>query len=163
VSDRVVFLDIDGVLNHRGVWEGRSERVAALDCPHAISYASFDRVCVMRLNRILDATGAVCVLSSSWRRGFSLDEMRDMLAHNGFTGDLVDKTPVQYGGAKRGEAIQEWLDYTGLEVKSFVILDDEADMGELAHRLVQTDFYEGGLLDEHVERAVEMLEDINDD
>lgn len=157
MSERIVFLDIDGVLNHRRVWHGRRERAAALDKPHAIAYASFDRVCVMRLNRILDETGAVCVLSSSWRRSFSLDEMRDMLAHNGFTGQLIGKTDYLQNSV-RGEEIQKWLDECERDVERIVILDDEADMYPLIHRLVQTDFDNGGLLDEHVDRAVEMLE-----
>jgi hypothetical protein len=41
-------------------------------------------------------------------------------------------------------------------VERFVILDKEADMGDLSPRLVKTTWNDG-LLDEHVDRAIAML------
>jgi hypothetical protein len=70
------------------------------------------------------------------------------------------KTPGGiYAAEARGQEIQAWLDGApryGIEVESFVILDDDSDMVHLADRLVKTSF-ETGLLDEHVDRAIAML------
>lgn len=155
---KVIFLDIDGVLN-----EFEDIRLAnTLDC--------VSREKIARLNRIIDATGAVCVLSSSWRIIHSLDWMREFLKEHGFTGQLIDKT-INYTGIlsenRRGYEIHSWL--MGREVDSFIILDDADDMEPHLDRLVQTSFYsfdpdefepegvKGGLQDEHVKKAIKML------
>lgn len=54
MSRRVLFLDIDGVLN------GHEYDPEAKSC-------SINPECVRRLNRVLDATGCEVVLSSAWR------------------------------------------------------------------------------------------------
>lgn len=47
-------------------------------------------------------------------------------------------------GTLRGYEIQKWLDDNkNLEIKNFVILDDENDMANLSEKLVQTDTYIG--------------------
>lgn len=53
---RVLFLDIDGVLNHRAVFVPGD--VAPI-CPVALA----------RLKALIERTGATIVVSSTWRRG----------------------------------------------------------------------------------------------
>lgn len=130
---KVVFLDIDGVLVNR-----ESLRTAG----GFRSKGSSD--CVAALNRITDETGAVIVVSSTWRRkgrGFVLRTLRGW----GVTGRMIGITPV-LNAVDRGEEIQAWLDdYQSRrgEVDAFVILDDDNDMLHLAGKLVQTDFMPG--------------------
>jgi hypothetical protein len=60
-----------------------------------------------------------------------------MLHAQGFTGRVIDKTPIGASGADRGEEIAAWL--AEHAVSGFVIIDDHVNMGPLRSRLVQTD------------------------
>lgn len=158
---RVVFLDIDGVLNTR---ESRLDHAAD---------RGFDRTCVARLNRLVEQTGAEVVLSSSWRTFVAPEEAQAMLERVGFVGRLVDRTPRRteldpsvhrrLSGTEppadvrwpRGYEIQQWLDAHD-DVEGIVILDDRDDMHHLSPWLVRTRFAEG-LRDEHVDEAVRRL------
>src|SRR5690606_17731337 len=93
---KVVFLGFDGVLVNR-----ESLRTAS----GFRSKGSSD--CVAALNRITDKTGAVIVVSSTWRRkgrGFVLRTLRAW----GVTGRMIGITPV-LNAVDRGEEIQAWL------------------------------------------------------
>lgn len=120
---------------------------------HRFMQERFDEKAVARLQRLVEATDAKIVISSTWRLLHSLSDIRGLLDKHGFKGNVIDKTPRIPDGVRGGE-IQSWLE--GKNVDSFVILDDDDDMEPLMDKLVQTDF-ESGLQDEHVERAVEML------
>lgn len=168
---RLLFLDIDGVLNS-------AEYVASDRCRERGGIIGIDRAAVPRLNAITDRTGAGIVVSSSWRIGKTVDRMGEILAAHGVTGEVVSCTPVltrRYSdhpeddtrvvvAQERGHEIQAWLDeMTGppawLDVEAFAILDDSSDMAHLRDRLVRTT-WERGLLDEHVERVVAMLGEV---
>jgi len=154
---KIVFLDFDGVLNsHPFIARTANGGIAGLD-PEA----------VVRLNRIVAVTGAEIVVSSSWRHGRSLACLRELLNASGFVGTVRGKTPdcarkpdgSLWHGAMRGSEAQAWItdaDLYGLTVESFVILDDDSDMGHLAYRHVKTSMATG-LLDEHVDRAIAIL------
>ncbi len=153
---RVLFLDFDGVLNNAQWRHERAESGNGNDI--------FEQVVpehVARLNAIVERTGCKIVVSSSWRKVYSVDELRCILVEAGFVGEVIDHTPAlmphkfSAPSVPRGREVQRWLD-EHLDVKSFVGLDDDADYAHLAHRLVRTDDYYG-LLDEHVERAVALL------
>lgn len=132
---KVVFLDIDGVLNHSLEFERWYHR--RQDDPSLVISNCIDPKCVEQLNRLLEATGAVCVLSSSWRTEHTMEWMRNHLADFGFKGDLIDKT-VHLPLKERGVEIAQWVDEHRPE--RFVILDDNTDMWKLSPYLVKTDF-----------------------
>jgi len=156
---KVIFLDFDGVLNHLDHFRAMSgKRQSEAD--------GLDVECIKRLNRLIEATGAKVCVSSTWRLGKSLCGLRDILTARGFTGKVVGKTPELRGSSpagtpqERGDEIQRWIDdwsRPSRSVDSFVILDDDSDMAHLKHRLVQTSFHDGGLLDLHVDKAIDML------
>lgn len=152
-SDRVVFLDIDGVLNSlpfiRSV-KGQERLLSHLD-PNAVRIFS----------DMIRVTGADVVLSSSWRIIVKLPQMSAWLRERGFTGRLIGSTPsdVRVPGkvtTPRGLEIQRWLDLYGAKVESFVILDDESGMEHLADRHVKTDM-NVGLTTDHCALAIKML------
>jgi hypothetical protein len=58
---KVIFLDVDGVLNSRGKWAG-CDLANLTD-----SGTRIDPLAVARLKRIVDATDAKIVVSSTWR------------------------------------------------------------------------------------------------
>lgn len=146
---KVLFLDIDGVLN--------SEDWALAKYKAGVTGAlqkEFDTDAVKRLNTIVEKTGAKIVISSSWRIAHSLEYIFNMMKKFGFVGEVIDRTPSVRGFKyARGFQIQEWLDEHP-EVTHFAILDDDSDMEHLKPKLVQTSWSKG-LLDEHIEKVAE--------
>jgi hypothetical protein len=163
MSYPVIFLDIDGVLNSID-FSKRTEHKWP-DWPKWPD-GQIDRDAVAHLNRLITATGAKIVISSSWRKMLDPEELAKVLARNGCIGEVIDETPDFFklefwerptpdGRFVRGDEIQAWLDEHP-EVEAFVIFDDDSDMGHLVDRLIQTDC-QTGLLAEHVERAIALL------
>ena len=149
---KVIFLDVDGVLNCKGT-EAR--------CGH---YLGIDDNKVQRLRRIVEATGAKIVLVSTWKDGCEHKEDQDALANYldrklRATGlRILDKTEDK--DHDRGAGILHWMD--GHPVESFVILDDclfdYRETGILPYRVETTeDADDGGRREEHVQRAIEIL------
>lgn len=150
---KIIFLDFDGVLNTYDRGLGR------LIQPNP--------ECVTNLNRLTDVTGAVIVVSSSWRQGGE-SQTRRILLEWGVTGKMLGITPYEHRRHAegtfllprhpvRGAEIEAFLD--GLRrglVESFAILDDSDDMEPYLSRLVQTDYYHG-LTKEVAERTIEIL------
>jgi hypothetical protein len=156
---RVIFLDFDGVLNSHAWMRADSKRAER----EGTGVMGLDPSAVSRLNWIVRETGAVVVVSSSWRYGRSVEELKGILERVGFYGVVLDKTADWsrdesrgiYVEQERGDEIASWL-HGRPEVESFVVLDDDSDMTAVQDRHVKTSFA-GGLLDEHVERAIQML------
>lgn len=105
---KVIFLDIDGVLNSE-------EYALSLGM---VGMLGIDPDKVRILDRILEATGAKLVISSSWRGSSDLlaDIRRDV-------GEYIDITPRLSG--IRGSEVKAWLDAN--PVDRYAILDDDSD------------------------------------
>ncbi len=142
---KVIFLDIDGVLNNREVSIRKKDEGCRV----------WDEKCIDRLNRITDETGAKIVISSTWRR--SKDFYSIIKNEMGITGEIIGKT-IDYlltPNPERGDEIEEWLSRHP-EVTVFVILDDESDMAHLEFHHFQTET-EFGLTDGQAEAAIRRL------
>ena len=147
---RVIFLDVDGVLNNNRTRTRTSD-----------GWMFVDGYLVARLARLVHETNATVVLSSTWREdwnqedesqnGVCFNELRDVLSEHDI--EIFDRTGANR--ANRGQEIAEWLS-NHEEVESFVILDDMYDMGELIDHLIQTDGGVG-LTDEDVNDAINVL------
>ena len=152
---KVIFLDVDGVLN--------SVETTTL----CYGFVGIDDEKIAKLRRIVEATGAQIVLSSSWKHDW---EPLDKDKQNKY-GDyldqklkrcllsVIDKTS-EANSECRGKGIIKWVGTH--EVDSFIILDDEwFDFKELGRqsRVIKTEFYDenGGLTDDHVALAIELL------
>ncbi len=112
----VIFLDIDGVLNIFS--PSYSTNYYRPDG----SVQWMDEHLVIRLNYLIDRTGASIVISSSWRS--DMDDLKKQLLVSGFKhwDAVVGKTPIFMNG-RRGDEIQSYLDHHP-EIKTFVVLDD---------------------------------------
>jgi hypothetical protein len=174
---KVVFLDIDGVLNI-GDTTFLPEVYVMADLEKGEQKVGFNVLsasCISQLNRVTETTGAKIVISSSWRCGLPTPKGMRLLATYlkscGVTGDIISRTPIypEYAAemAKegksstiialawaRGKEIQLWLDKH--LVDSFVIVDDMSDMEHLTPFLVQTNF-EDGITKEVSDKMIEVL------
>lgn len=91
----IVFLDIDGVLNHWRLYAELEERAG-----HTAPADWLDRECIARLDALCDATGAEVVISSSWRlygeeKGVTPGWRwaADVLREAGLRATVIDGTP----------------------------------------------------------------------
>lgn len=138
---KIIFLDIDGVLNYENSKNKVEEEKVKL------------------LKEIVDRTGAEIVLSSDWRYWLNTDD-EDIILLERQLGkadlDIMSSTPITSHGY-RGAEIHQWLnEWTGEAVERFVILDDNIDMKPYMERLVETDFKQG-LCRKDVKRAIKLL------
>ncbi len=121
----LIFLDIDGVLNH-GYDPSRVQPSTEWGGPDLD--AGFDycvESCVNALNALIRATGAKIVISSSWRYKYTLDELRNILHDQfGVEGDIIAVTPDDVLDAARIAEIRVFLDLFAQKVLGFVIIDD---------------------------------------
>lgn len=159
---KYIFLDIDGVLacsNH------------VVDSMWAISDEK-QRL----LAKILDATGADIVLSSSWRK-HTIEETKEYMAEKGFW--FVDKIVgvtirsyhyIERGvhlSIPRGVEIRQWIDTNVLSDNGknfdrnydfrYVILDDDSDMLLEQNDVFVNTYWEEGLTEYDVEKAINIL------
>lgn len=175
---KIIFLDIDGVLNNSGSLGRLQDGLATLWV--------MDEQNVEHLNVLVEQSGAHIVVSSSWRHGLQLQEIRDVLTQFGFkfSDRVIDATPRRINDERivklatrgiglklsmsipRAWEIMEWLDHNKSRVESFVILDDDSPINpgashailrDLMKRFVRT-FNRTGLTDVEVKLALQRLE-----
>lgn len=148
-----IFLDIDGVLNsedwYHYYWEN--------DLKYTDKEYNIDFRAVERLNRLIDATGAEIVLSSSWR--FDMDVAKLRLSRAGLKYDIAKKLPgceFGVGSPTRGELIAEYV--KNQKCNRYVIFDDDNDMTDEQKEkyFVRTDRFTG-LTDSDIDKAMEIL------
>lgn len=150
---KVLFCDIDGVLNSRDFFFRMRNIILSAN-------EKIDPLAVARLNKITNATGAKIVISSSWRIGFlsNMDGLVQFLKLHNIAGEIIDMTPLPNDlnfSKPRWKEIRAWL-HEHPEVTSFVILDDIDNMGPLSHAHVCTDS-KVGLIDSQIARAINIL------
>ena len=120
-----------------------------------VHLASFDPKNISALNELIGLTYAKIVLTSETRFDMPMLQTRRWYADHKVFGDILDRTP-ELSGQPRWQEIQTWLDMSSEPVESFVILDDEDDMGPLQKHLIRTKFSTGFSL-EDVPAAVSLL------
>lgn len=139
---KLLFLDVDGVLNH--------DKLDWTNAPFVL-----DPACVERLKRIVTVTRTAVVLSSTWRLsdgGIAI--LQAALAPVVFLG----ATPV-HGGmmhrALRCREIREFMEERPAE--RWAVLDDDWDADLNDGSFFQTSFEAGGLTEEITARVIAHL------
>lgn len=136
MNTKIIFLDIDGVLNsHLYYASGRADTNAALG-----RRKNIDDQSVAFLNDLIQCTGAKVVLTSSWRTSRTVDEIQAQFESAGFVGEVIDKTKDLKSGddghcVLRGNEILCWMkDNPSVlgcrysDYRHYVIFDDDSDM-----------------------------------
>ncbi len=107
----ILFLDIDGVIRIDGTWVNAN---------------------INALNEILDLTGAQIVLSSDWRKRYSLIEMNKIFESLSIKHKIIGFTPIinsvgqpveDYFEATRAKEIEMYRSKHGI-VDNYAIVDD---------------------------------------
>lgn len=161
---RYIFLDIDGVLNSRITAELWKKLYPKLK-PYGVSFREDDKFtkkdvmwsenAVEYLRRIVARTGASIVISSTWRKDFSLQKFKEMFALYGWQdAPVVGKTPVL--SDTRGSEIDSYL--TDNPCDAYLILDDDTDFTDYQkdNHFVWINF-DCGLSLNQVDRCIEIL------
>lgn len=145
--NKVLFLDVDGVLNN-GAWAMKMYEQGIRTYRDDILYEPS----LEQLKRIISSTGALIVVSSAWRQiPTAYLHLQKWLAKYGL--EIYDKTP--YVGGERGNDITAWFKRNPGEWR-YAILDDEYDMAEHMEHLVLTEF-DTGLTEKEADRCIAML------
>lgn len=156
---KIIFLDVDGVLNSRHT----KEKIEG--------YIFVEDRKILLLKQIIDQTAAKVVLTSTWRHGWPEAEMgedtldarlfvalRDKLLEFGI--ELFGYTPITNKAMnRRGEEIDLWLkSYDEKEIEGMVILDDLncAYLRPHSRYAVRTSF-DKGLEEKHLKMAENVL------
>lgn len=142
---KILFLDIDGVVNHKETFK------KGVHFP-------IDPYCAFLVGKIQLDTDCIVVLSSSWRHlKDGVKEINDRVV------PIFDTTGSCCSGI-RGVEIYNWLKnkYTYEEMQSpdfrYAILDDESDMLLWQKDdFFQTSFYNGGLTEEIAMKVIAHL------
>lgn len=153
----VIFLDIDGVLNHLDVYDKREPYI--------------NRDNMNALNVLLDETGANLVISSAWRyliteKLMTVEGFHHMLVTHGlgYNRHIIGKTVPDGGefGQDRGAQIRHWMETTfryhlgGPTGTPWVAIDD-TEMPTLPAAHVVYTLPHQGLRSHQVSEAIEKL------
>lgn len=167
---KLIFLDVDGVLNHELFYVEKDQQQRADEVGYPQS--EFDPNTIKIVNSIVEQTGAKIVISSCWRNNRTIEELKELFKSVGLNEEtIIGKTPNlavydlatkkrTHLSTPRGCEIEEYLEINygyKADVK-YVILDDDADM--LLHQqkhFVWIDSY-AGLTEAHVQTILKILE-----
>lgn len=151
---KIIFLDIDGVLNS-----------IRYDRQRTIDQGNIDETRLQLIKKLVDATEARIVLSSSWRKHWGKDISKcDAIGRDinevfeKYHLAIYDKTECLPSN-DRAEEIRKWLNRQG-NIEAFVIFDDIAFGwgNDLQEYLIKTNPRIGfGLEEKHIQKAIELL------
>ncbi|MFB6344941.1 MAG: HAD domain-containing protein [bacterium] len=132
--DKVIYFDIDGVLNSDRYFSANpdvvEEQLKGVEDPGGIDQPAdlIDPEAITQLNRVVKNLEPTVVLTSTWRRHYSLREIDQFLAERGFQGTLD-------AGIREGPQISpeknELILWSEQEVdpESFLVLDNRELLG----------------------------------
>jgi len=162
---KVIFLDIDGVLNSQKYFiENHIPNLIyhqvydynIIENKQKLQVLELDFYKIELLKKIVFETNCKIVISSCWKNLSTYPLVEEYLVQKGLP--IIGATPV---ANDRGEEIRTYLK-EHQDIDGFIILDDEIfdDFDELENFLVKTSFYEDGLTEEHAEEAIYLLNNV---
>lgn len=155
-KNRIVFLDVDGVLNTSTTVERTKTGEIFVD-----------ETLLNRLVNLCNKTNAKVIISSDWRFGANINadpsdksnynELIEKLSSKGIS---IVENPCTEMLRTRGKEIQDCISKLGDVIESFVILDDWDDVEPFSDNFVHVSAGVG-LTDEDVELAIQILMEID--
>ncbi len=174
---KYLFLDIDGVLNSQD-WFKSDEFQEILNIKDRGNKSAFDPTAIELLTNIVITTDCEIVISSSWRKGRTVEQLQQIFTEVGFehSHKIIGTTDYSYNWLKpaihcpsiRGLEIRVWLELCVKMVNpdhqdeyNYCILDDDDDMlYQQRFNFVNTD-PQTGLTIEDVDIAIRILNNEN--
>ena len=161
---KVIFLDIDGVLNTSKTFIERKKHWEKT----GIWTIEIDEFRVEYLKQIIDETGAKVVLSSTWKKDFENVDGKIIPIHEKGEGllNILNKYNIElYDILKkyslpREDLITIWLNEHP-NVESFVIIDDETTNLKrfVGKELIKTSILEDGVMLKNMDDCIGLCED----
>lgn len=143
---KVLFLDIDGVLNSDYFYNKQRENPKEWEeVPYPLT--EFDPDCIKRLNQIVEETNVKIVVSSDWRFTEGLEQI---LFAVGLQHPIFDTTPYYF--SKRDKEINIWL--RNHNVEQYIILDDNDFFNKEQHKHFIKTNYSEGLTEEKTKKII---------
>ncbi len=157
-SIKLIFLDVDGVLNCSTTKE------------KCVVYTGIEEKKVAILKQIVDETNAKIILISTWRYAWyklpqlksQQDELADYLDQKLSAQGLAIFDKIDNEAIGRGKGILDYLNRLKLkdiDIDSFIVIDDEISdykSTRLMSHLIQTG-YKDGLLNKHLRKSIKIL------
>ena len=124
----LLLLDIDGVLVPAKSWE-RPEQLND-------GFSNFHPKAVMALNKVLTASGASIILTTSHRKSFSIDKWIQIFSTRGIHETTISILNLNSDRRFQTRAleIQDWYNFVG-ENENFVVIDDDTSLNDLPPRI----------------------------
>lgn len=146
--EKVLFLDIDGVLNNSKFIKNKPDYKAQ----------DLDPENIRCLNKILERTGTSIVISSTWRLAYPMSQLVTILESQGLKpGRIIGKTPHLIESQFRSKEIEAWADCQLYHPHSILILDDDDQFEERFRSYFLQTSMVSGLTEDLVEKAVSIL------
>jgi hypothetical protein len=142
---KILFLDFDGVLLPDSLAHKQVEK-NGLNPDNYLEIVEFDQHCVANLNKIIAATHAEIVLSTSWAMGNSISKLSNCLLRNGIDPSNIFEyddpihgswlTPRKMSSLRSNE-IGWWIG-NHPEITNWVAIDDDPSILHLKTNYVRT-------------------------
>lgn len=169
MTDKIIFLDFDGVLNTEHYQNLLQYEGKAWQDEYG---AFFDPEATLQLKRVIEATHADIVVESSWKY-LGLDAMQEMWEARNMPGRIIGITPSSVSnnwsltanledidsavGHCKGVEIASWLTEYATQGTQYVIIDDEyVILDSQQNHLILTNPYEG-ITHELADKAIAIL------
>lgn len=150
----IIFLDFDGVVETI-YWEKAEDGTWSMNIHKSNPQGLNNKQAIGWLNELYKKVPYNVVVSSTWRKFYSLQSLQHLFIQSGFNPDIkiIDTTPILH--QQRGYEIQQWLDDNKFNGE-FIIIDDDSDMCHLLDHLVRTDCQLGFTIYDY-NKALQML------
>ena len=169
MTDKIIFLDFDGVLNTEHYQRLLSYQGKAWQDEYC---TFFDPDAVLHLKRIIEVTNADIVVESSWKF-YGLEAIQEMWMKRNMPGKIIDITSSSFSdswlltadlddidpamGQCKGMEIASWLSDNASKDARYVIIDDECVILESqSPYFLLTDPY-NGITEEIADKAISIL------
>lgn len=129
----LILLDIDGVMLPANAWKK----------PEFLEdgFVKFSNAATKGLNKILSATQADIVLTSSHKHKYNIDKWKDIFKNRDIVINNLFKLPDNIAHLSRKDEILNWLNTHNI-CGNFIIIDDDKSLNELPffikNKLIQT-------------------------
>ena len=146
-----LFLDLDGVLITTPSWQ--SDKI------DKDGYSQFNSKCIFKLNELLNTKKFQIWLSSSRRKGKTLEEFNKIFSNRKIDCEIYSFLPIYDDCVNRKDEILKFI--TERNIVNFIILDDDKSLNSLEQEhkknLILTDNMIG-FTDKELRKALQIIE-----